>query len=125
MKHYKLLFSTFDRITIPIILPNLSKYEIGVVVNNLRKKISLNENEISYLELKVVQTNDGQTIYNWNKENEETKEFALNQIEFDMIRGSLTKLNNEEKLPINDNWLALYDKFVKKTKKIKMKTKRI
>jgi len=112
MKHCQLSLTVFDRISIPSILPEIGKYEVGVVVKDIKDKIRLTQEEITLIGLKSSVVNADMTNIQWDQTKAPIKTFDLTQLEFELIQGSLRDLSEKEKLRTEMPWLALYEKFI-------------
>jgi len=110
MKRYQIPLTIFERISIPDILPKTAKYEVGIVVRDLREKISLTQDEIVQLEVKTQDVKDGGQFVQWNETKAKSKPFDLTQLEFELIKGNLVSLNEKGELSTDPRWLALFEK---------------
>jgi hypothetical protein len=112
MKTYKLQFCTFDRVSIPNILPQIGKYETGIVIRDLIGKLQLSQIEIVQLKFKQEPGGGpGQVFTTWDATKDRSRGFILTELEFNLIKKSLADLNAQEKLQMQPLWLTLYEKF--------------
>lgn len=112
MKQFKLMLTTFDRISIPNILPQLGKYEVGIVIRDLTSKLGLSQTEIVQMGLKQEPGRAaGESVITWRAERDRAREFVLTELEFNLVKKSLAEMNEKEKLPVGAQWLTLYEKF--------------
>lgn len=87
----------FERLFLLNNLPKTGKYETLVTIKELEKKLSLNEKEEKLFG--IVQDDSG--MVKWNEKGNKVKfDFDFKELELLVIKGSLRKLNDSEKLPI-------------------------
>lgn len=104
--------TVFDRIKLPDILPQQAKFEVGIVIRDIRKKLALTQDEIT--ELEITSLENGRIT--WNAKRDTGKGFSFTELEMTVIRGNLKKLDGEEKLPTDDRFLDMYTKFTEAKK---------
>lgn len=113
MKTIRLKLSIFERISIPTILPQRAKYEVGVVCRDLAKRFTLDQAEIVRLNFRSAENPDGSVRMNWDVKKDKGKEFDITELELEIIKSNLERMNKEEQLPTSEGWLALYERFKK------------
>lgn len=109
MKLHKMQIGFFDRIAIAQILPNKDTREVGRVILQIKKKLAPAKKTFDFYKVKVLRSPDGGIQYNYNKKKRE--EVSFTPLEFQIVFGSLQKLEKSGNLPVADEWHSLHDKF--------------
>lgn len=97
-----------ERILLAGMLPNKATFEIGIVVNDIRHKIAITQDEITRTDLKTLETGGMQ----WNAGKERTAEIEFTDAELQIIRGALEKASKDGVLPTDPAIHKLYREFV-------------
>lgn len=92
-----------DRLLIQGILPAEGNFTTLVIKSDLLEKVKVTQEEITELE---IETKDN--VVKWNLEKDIEKEFDLTELELNLIKDSLKKLDDGGKL--NDDTFILYKK---------------
>jgi hypothetical protein len=101
--------SIFDRITLGGLLPEKSSYEQAVVVRDLRKKLTLTQDEIVKYSVRTEVVNGNQMML-WNPTND-ALDVDFTQLETDVLKNAFKELNNRGEIRTTDEFLDLYLKF--------------
>lgn len=101
----------FERLQLPNILPTQAKYEIGVVCKNLRKRLALTAEDKKRVNYREQRAPNGDVLAIWNEKKDKGMPIALSGVELFVIQSSLDLLNKNEKLPTDERWLLLFEKF--------------
>lgn len=115
MKSYTIPFNIFDRvIAIGRVLPAEASYETGIVVRDLRKKITLTQEEIAKVNFEThPDPRDPQRAnFTWNVQRDKPKPFQITELELGVLQRNLSKLEKEEKLGTDDRWLDFYNRIM-------------
>lgn len=101
--------SIFDRITLGGLLPEKSTYEQAVIVRDLRKKLTLTQDEIVKYNVRTDVVNGNQMML-WNP-TFDVLDIEFTQLEKDLIKKAFTELNSRGEIRTTDEFLDLYLKF--------------
>jgi len=103
----KVKLNVVERLLSLEILPKEGNFATLKVIRTLRESLSFSEEELKKYE--IVMSDDGRVKWNAQAGSEEVeKEFA--DFAFDLVKGKLKKMNDENKL--EDKHFTLYEKFV-------------
>jgi hypothetical protein len=110
-----------ERIMLPGILPEKASFEMGIVCQDIRKKIGITQDEVKRTGLKSLPGGGMQ----WDAAKDRAVEIEFTEMECELIKGSLEKASKANELPTDPAILELYRTFVvepkvqpiKKTKK--------
>lgn len=108
-KTVEIELSLWDRMQLTNILPQKGVYERIVTIRDLNEKLTLTQDEMDICEWKTL-TNQFQ--YNPKKAKEFKKVISLTIRELRLLKDSFEKLNNEESLPADKDFIALYEKII-------------
>ena len=114
---YTITLFVYDRVKIPDVLPRQAKFEVGIVVRDIRKKLQFTQDELEQLN---IQEKEGGRIV-WNVKTDTGKAFQFTELEMTIIRGNLKTLDGKEELPTDDRFLDMYEKFIEAKKDIEEK----
>jgi hypothetical protein len=99
----------FDRISIPTILPEKTTFAEAIVLDDLRNKIIITQDEI--VEYNITNTEDGSGV-KWDNEPGDGKDFELTDLEASAIKKALHDLDKKAMVPTDPKFIALYKKFI-------------
>ena len=103
----KVELNLLNRIVLPSILKNEGKFEEMIVVKDIKKKISITQEEVKNFE--IFTTKEGNM--GWNEEgSKKIFEYEFTELEEKAIKEGLNKLNNESKL--TEDHIELYKLFI-------------
>ena len=95
----KAKFKVNDRLALIGILPTEGNALTLKVQTRLQEKLGFEEKELKHLEVKTVKNEDGTSQTQWSAEKDrEGKELDFSEMEEEMLKKELKKLEEEEKL---------------------------
>ena len=113
MKQYKLNLTVVDRLNLPTVLPELGKYEVGVMIKDLRELLAVSTEEFQGIDFVSQPSVDGSPgSYRYNPAKDKPKSYLLNEVMFNLARKAMKEMEEKEKLPTQQAWLSLYDKII-------------
>ena len=107
MSEVKLKLS--ERLSLASILPGEGKFEDLIVVEDIKEKVSINQEELDLYEIQSLA--NGSIAWSAEKTNGVTFDYSFTERESEMIKIALEKLDKEEKL--HTGLIELYRLFVK------------
>lgn len=97
-----------ERILLPGILPEKASFEIGIAINDIRKKLAITQDEATRAKLTTLPSGGMQ----WDAAKDRGIEIEFTDAETEIIRGSLEKASKEQTLPTDAAVIKLYKDFV-------------
>ena len=101
----ELKLKVYDRVSIPALFPERSTYDQGIILNDLRKKLMLTQEEVE--EKKVIEREDGRL--QWNVEKDAEVVIDLTKAEFKALVKAFKKASDGGNLPNSKRMLELYE----------------
>ena len=101
----ELKLKVYDRVSIPALFPERSTYDQGIILNDLRKKLMLTQEEVE--EKKVIEREDGRL--QWNIEKDAEVVIDLTKAEFKALVKAFKKASDGGNLPNGKRMLELYE----------------
>ena len=109
IKFVKAKLNLFDRISIPMLLPEQESYTVAIICRDLRKKVALTQSEIKKFNIRATGAN--QII--WDDPKNTLLSIELTELELDLIHKGFERLDNEKRMPTTDAFLDFRDKMMK------------
>ncbi len=100
----KLRTTILGRLELLGILPERASFEIGIVIGDIRKKLTPTQDEVVKTELKSLP--DGRLQINPAKDKEREIEFT--DAEANILRGALEQASKNNTLPVSENMMKIY-----------------
>ena len=115
MKAKTIHLTLWERIKLPEILPGQAKHETGRLCVQIRRKLALKKEDDKKYKIVYANGPDGQYIKSHNIRKTEAVFFTAT--EMFIVVENFRRINDGGKLPTEERWLLLYDKFVGKEKR--------
>ena len=106
----KVSLGILDRVLILSCLPAEDNIITLRAIRNLKKQLGFTEDELTSLDLRVVDAEKGKQTIQWNQNKIGEVEFDLHPKAQEIIASQLKKMNTEKKL--TEGHIDLYDKIV-------------
>jgi hypothetical protein len=113
MKNTGIKLTILERDRLPAILPPKGKHEIGRLCISIRQKVMLTETEKKKYRVQYLRDPQGgfSMMYDLKKDRGETIVFTQGELFF--IGGRLNQIEAKGDLPTPEEWVSLYEKFVR------------
>jgi len=100
-----LMLGIYERITLVNILPARETYTQGIIVNDIRDKVNMKQEELE--KYGVVGQADGSVT--WSEEGKDYEiEIVFSGAEARLLKGALKKMSDEKKIPTAKRFLEMY-----------------
>jgi len=95
----KLSLGIKDRLTLPVLFPERSNYIGQVLVEDISKKIRVDQADMKEIELKYSEPDkDGKQFMTWNRDKEKDLEIEFTQAEADFLKKQADRLDKTEQI---------------------------
>lgn len=115
----KLKMKILERVLLPGMLPEKAKFEIGIVINDIKNKVAISQEEVTRTKLMTL-ANGGMQ---WDAAKDKGVEIEFTDAETEVIAGALKKTSDDGNLPTEPAVIKLYRDFVINPKVIDIKKK--
>lgn len=106
----KISFNLHERLVFLDLLPKENNFITLKVIRKAQKDLGLTDEEFSYYGVRIDEEKPGVIHFSQDKAEEE-KEFEIGEIVFELVKSSLDKMNEQNKLPME--YFSLYEKMHK------------
>jgi hypothetical protein len=116
MKTFETPMTLSIRLRLIGLFPQSSSYTKAIIMNDLRKKIGIDQEDISRFRFRAEEGEKGAVNYRWKSGIDTTRKFKLTKLEHELIKEILIKAGDEERLPTDPEFLAFYERTAKPPK---------
>ena len=99
----------YDRISIPVIIPENSTFSDAIIYDDIRQKIKITQDEV--ITYNIRNTKDGTGI-EWDEEPDGGTEFEFTSAENRLIAKAFSELDTKAQVPTDPKFIALNRKFI-------------
>ena len=105
MKH---TMNMMQRVLLAGILPERATFEVGIIIQDIRKKLAITQDEVTRTGLRTLPGGGLQ----WDTAKERKTDVEFTDAEHNIVAGALKKASDDNNLPTDPAMIELYRSFV-------------